>query len=59
MSAALQDNQSLQPVLAIILESGIIYLTVLLTLLVAYMASSNVQIIGMEHPPLGPPRGFV
>ena len=58
VSATLQDNQSLRPVLAIILESGIIYLTVLLMLLVTYMASSNAQIIGMEYPSLGP-HGFV
>ena len=45
-------------VLAIILEGGMIYLSVLLTLLVTYIASSNAQIIGMEYPSLGP-HGFV
>ena len=44
----LQDSDPLWLVLTIVLESGMIYLTMLLVSLVTHVANRDAQIIGMD-----------
>ena len=45
----LRDGDLLWLVLTIVLESGMIYLTMLLMSLVTHVANGDARIIGMEH----------